>query len=153
MTDVPVTTTLPASPAAAPNTPTKSPLDILEEILNDPKSKTPIEPGTAAASVTSAVPEAATQPPPAVPQLTAEEIAAQQQVQDQADQQALAAETAELKTIVNTPAYQARVQQAAAAQEETQQHVEATKEFEIKQLEHSKIPVPVNAPVSEANPI
>lgn len=137
---------VPAAPAAANSSPapTKSPLDILEEILNDP-SKKAVQP--AAAAATGAPPPNPGEPVPAesalppIPQPSEAEILAQQQAQLIKDQAELITEQANLQTIVDTPAYQARVQQAAATAEESQRQALAGQGFEIKQLDHTKIPM------------
>lgn len=151
-TNVDPATAAPILSAAAPNSPaaptatdnqvtpaagqsTQSPLDVLEQILNDQKAaaQMPAVPGSEVGAPQA--PPPTTQPP----QPTAQEVAeleAQRHLEDQAE---LQEKISELHQITDTPAYQARVQQDATAQAETTATEASQAGFEIVQLDHTKI--------------
>jgi hypothetical protein len=128
---------VPSSTQPSTNPAQKSPLDILEEILQqkDGAGGT-AEPVVAQPAVDPAAQEAA--------QL-AEIKALEQQhlVQDQAE---LAVRQAELATATQSTAYQARVQQDQASQQESKAHATASEGYDIQQLQHTKIQEVITEP-------
>lgn len=117
------------SATPAPTTPQKSPLDLLEDILNESKNA-----GGAADPAAAAAAEAE-----AIAAQQAEKISQMQAQNKVADEQAIEQGIAELSSIKDTPAYQARIQQEAATVQAHDQQADAQRGFEIKQLSHKKI--------------
>lgn len=124
-------TTPTASDPAAP--PQKSPLDILEEILQQKGGVG--EPADAA----SAAPAAPVVDPAAEEAAKLAEIKALEQQSQAEDQAALAAKQAELASAKQTPAYQARVKQDQATKQQSDSQNAAHEGYQIKQLQHTKI--------------
>lgn len=119
-----------SDPQAAPIQPTapqggqsKSPLDVLDQILNDAQTK---------ATETAAQQEEAEKN-------KLEEAAARQKEEDK---QLLEQQIAELQHVKETPEYQARVQQIAEQSQAQAQHAEEMAGSEIRQIEHTKVDVP-----------
>jgi hypothetical protein len=130
--------------------PQKSPLDILEELLNDTKAKGGAKGKSSAAlpGVNPGVPDGGAADEAAEAAAKAEEAAkAAEEAERQRiiaqrkleDEQHLIAQRAAMEELKNTPQYQARVQQDQQEEEEHKQHDEAVQGYEIKQLEHKKI--------------
>jgi hypothetical protein len=145
------------APAADPNAPQKSPLDILEEILGD-AAKSGAAPGAGAAPGTAGSADAPAEPPkpqiPAEPQISPEELAAKEAAQKAKDEADILQKQAELQTITQTPEYHARVEQNAAAEASAHEHDTDGQGFEIIQLEHKKLPdVQVQADPVPAQPV
>ena len=112
----------------------KNPLDVLEELLKDS--------GGGAAGAAGG--KGAEAPKPG--ELSEEELEQKRQEfeqkqaeQAQVDAQQLAQQHELLKTIKDTPEYQARVQQQEEAAAESEQKQQASDGFEITQLDHDKI--------------
>jgi hypothetical protein len=122
----------------------KSPLDVLEEILNDAQGKgggasdgaglaaDPNAPAGAAAAATPADQAVADQQALA----KIEEQVAQQNAQDQVQ---MTQHLAQIQEITHSPEYQAVVQQEDAKKQEVVTHQEEHKGFEIIQLGHTKV--------------
>lgn len=116
-----------------PATDDKNPLDVLEELLRDS--------GGGGASGGAAAPA------PSKPGELTEEELAQKRVefeekkaeQTVIDSEQLAKQQELLKTLKDTPQYQARVQQEEEKVEESQKAAVASDGFEITQLDHDKI--------------
>ena len=122
----------PVDPAASK----KSPLDVLEEILQDSKGK--------AQSSTPNDQAAASDDQVAVPVVDPEEEArkaAEIEAQKQADQQAIAIKQQEIENMKQSPQYQAAVEQKEEEVQEQTQQQDFMKGNEIRQLEHKKIEV------------
>ena len=129
--------------ASAPAKAQKSPLDILEEILKEADSQDAAKAGSTPSAAAPASPD-----PAVTPEQTAEadaavqaQIAQQQEAQRQQDQIALQQQIEALKTISDTPQFQ-----AAQEQHQEEQDVRDSEDVgrvgnEIRQLEHIKIPV------------
>lgn len=132
------TATSASSPASAPSG-QKSPLDILEEILKESDAQ---KTGVAGAGSDSASGQAAAgdEPQPSDEELQAQ-IQQQQEAQRLADEAALKQQIEELKTINQTPQYQAAQAQDQAEADERQHEADELVGLEIRQLEHTKIPV------------
>lgn len=132
VTDQPV-----LDPSSVPADPTsKSPLDVLEEIL---QQRAPVGTDTSdsAAQSPSVTPNAPADATP--PQMSAEEIAALEAERTAADKVALAAKQAEMESILQTPQNLAREAQENAAAATTASKAVAMDGYEIKQLDHTKI--------------
>lgn len=115
---------------SATGAPTQSPLDALEQILQQAKANK--------ASATPDVNEEAK----LAEQKKKEELAkfeAQKEQQRILDAQNMAAKIAELKTVEQMPEYQARLEQDQAKIDEAAQADSAGDGYEIGQLEHSKL--------------
>ncbi len=123
----PPATPLPADPAAGGG---KSPLDMLEQILKDQKQEGAEAPATPVAAPVV----------PAEPLISPEELQAQQAAHKAQDEVDLKAKIAELETIKQTPEYQARVEQNAQAQTQAEEAHSGQEGFEIRQLDHTKVP-------------
>lgn len=115
--------------------PTKSPLDILEEIL-----------GKSGAGVSDADRAEADQTVAAQKEDT-QQLAAQQQYevvlqeQQAKDNAAIQEKTQELASIIQTPAYQARVQQEATEHQQQELKDEELDGYEVNQIAHTTIEV------------
>ena len=121
-------------PTATPAADDKNPLDILEELLKDSGGG-----GAAGGSKPAAEPSKPgelTEEELAQKRAEFEEIKAEQNIED-AEQ--LVKQKELLKTLTQTPAYQARVQQEEEKVVETKTAEEASAGFEITQLDHDKI--------------
>lgn len=120
-----------AQPAADAN-----PLEALEQILKDARAK-----------AESQQPEAGAAVPPKPPgPMTAEEAQTKQAVLDAKaeeneirDQAAISQQLADLQSVVNTPAYQARVEQDSAKKQADELKQDQADKFAIHQLGHTKI--------------
>lgn len=127
----------PVDPTAAQAPAGKSPLEMLEEMLQATQAQQPA--ATPAPAQTAASPQGGTPPPVAEPQLDPAVIAQAQADSNAQDQVDLKAKLEELKTISQTPEYQARVAQNQAAVKEEAQQQSAIQGYEIHQLDHKKI--------------
>lgn len=100
----------------------KSPLDVLETILDEAKSKT--------RTVNQQEQQEEQQ---------RQELAQQDAQQKAEDAQKLRQQIEELKTVTQTPAYQARVEQEQEKQEEQEKEKQEQQGYQIVQLEHTKV--------------
>lgn len=114
----------------------KNPLDILEELLRDSGGSGG---GAAGGPAEPAKPEEPAEPTPEEKAKAREEI--EQKMADQAvvDAQHVAEQQELLKSLKDTPQYQARVHQDQEKAENSQANQVASDGFEIDQLEHDKI--------------
>lgn len=137
--------TVPAPPAGQPpstdpaqaGAPQKSPLDMLEDILADAQKKDQAKKGeTEAAAKAEAEAKAAAEKAAQEAALEAEKLRQQQE-----DELQLKQKQEELKTIVETPQYQARVDQQQAEEQKHAAEDAAGAGFQITQLGHTKIQV------------
>ena len=110
-----------------------NPLDALEQILKDAKAK----------SAASAAPSASA---PAAPSTAAADEAAKQaviaekeKVQDVEDQAAIGVQLDELKQVVETPAYLARIEQDRLKKQQDDEKKKQADAYAIIQLGHTKI--------------
>lgn len=131
------TTSQPFPKSPAP-TGQKSPLDILEEILNEADAQEDGDTAAAGAPKAGATPAAEPQVPDAEIQA---QIKQQEEQHKQQDAIALQQKIEELKTITQTPEYQAAQTQDHAKEEKLHQEEEERAATEIRQLQHTKIPV------------
>ncbi|NCN06847.1 MAG: hypothetical protein GW946_03330 [Candidatus Pacebacteria bacterium] len=122
-------------PTAAPAADDKNPLDILEELLKDSGGGGAAAGGSKPAAQPSK-PGELTEEELAQKRAEFEEIKAEQNIED-AEQ--LVKQKELLKTLTQTPAYQARVQQEEEKVVEIKTAEEASAGFEITQLDHDKI--------------
>ncbi len=139
----PFAKTAPSDPAAIPTqtqttnqavdpaAPQKSPLDVLEEILNEAQAK---QSATAAENEQSAEAQKAAEEEAKLAEVKAQEAAQVQQdlIATEQQKQAIQAET-------NSDAYKARVQQETQKKTDEEHHAEETKGYEIIQLGHTKV--------------
>jgi hypothetical protein len=138
---------VPATPTVSPDpvqanvptsgTPQKSPLDMLEDILADAQKKDQAKKGEVEAAAKA---EAEAK---AAAEKAAQEAALEQEKvrQQQEDEALLHQKQEELKTIVETPEYQARVEQQTAEEQKHADETAAGAGFQITQLGHTKIEV------------
>lgn len=120
----------PVQPVNTPQTasaPNKNPLDILEEMLQQKGGAD--DPAPTSPSVDSVAEEAA--------QLA--EVKAMEEQRVARDQAELTARQAELAMATQSTEYQARVQQDQATQEKSSADAAASRGYEVKQLQHTKI--------------
>lgn len=103
----------------------KNPLDVLEEILNQSKKEDTAQQAEAQQAAAEQAEMAQAQ----------QEMAAQRRE----DQAKIQQQLEQLKTIEDTPQYQARVEQEAAKVQEKQDSENGTKGNEIRQIQHTKI--------------
>ncbi len=136
----------PAAPTPSPVDPTaaqapagKSPLEMLEEMLQATQAQQPAATPAPTQTAAAPAPQAGATPPVAEPQLDPAVIAQAQADSNAQDQVDLKAKLEELKTISQTPEYQARVAQNQAAVNEEAQQQSAIQGYEIHQLDHKKI--------------
>jgi hypothetical protein len=120
MTD-PAQNSVPApTPTAAPAPGQTSPLDVLDQILNDAQSK-------AAAQETAKEEE------------EKQKLQAEVERQKQEDQAKLQQQITELKTVTQSPEYQAKVDQDKQAAVQAEEHAQQMDGMEIIQLDHKKV--------------
>lgn len=108
----------------------KNPLDVLEELLQKTKEKQGLGEDTAAEQAEREEAEKA-----AIEQQRLEEA----QRQAALDAQGILDQRASLKTLQDTPQYQARMAQEAETQQNKQQTLTAQDGFQIEQLKHTKV--------------
>lgn len=129
----------PSTDATTPAAPSKSPLEILEEMLQASRTQGPaaldtnaLDGGQPAAS--PAAPAAAEEPQP-----TQADTQAAMDAHAIVDQEQIQQQLAQMQEIKNTPEYQARIaQDSAKATEEASKNAQGDG-FQIKQLGHTKL--------------
>lgn len=132
-------TTVPAAPVPAPKSDAqKSPLDVLEEILNESKGSSGGPAVDPAAAKAAAEAQAAAEAAKAEAEAMAK-VQADMERQRLEDQQKLKEQITDLKTIKDTPAYQARVAQDEEKKQEAAATAVAGAGYEIVQLDHTKV--------------
>lgn len=128
---------LPPQPPIDPNAPQKSPLDLLEDILADAqkkdsaKAEEKVEAAKNEEQAKAAADQAATDAA----------IEAEKEKHRLEDEALLKQKQEELKTIVDTPEYQAKMAQEEAADKQEAEEFSAGQGFDITQLKHTKIQV------------
>jgi hypothetical protein len=120
----------PAAPAAGK----KSPLDVLEDILNESKGAD----GEAGKDPAAAAAELAADAAKAEAEALAK-VQADTEQQRLIDEAKLKEQIAGLGTLKDTPAYQARVSQDAEKQADAAQAAAAGQGYDIVQLDHTKV--------------
>lgn len=135
-----VTTTNASNSAVDPaDSSQKTPLSVLDDILNESEQEMSDEAAAqAAAAQAAAAAEAAKQSEQAAKVAAYEQAMAEQRAKDQ---QRIQQQLEELKTIETTPENQARLQQIEESKQQKTQSVLDSEGYDIKQLDHAKIPI------------
>jgi len=139
-------TNLPTDPTAATDPSQQNPLDILEKLLQDTKSKkaasAATDPSTLGAPLRAPVSpptEAAPAVPAEEPSLTEEDYERIRAEHDEADQVKIEEQKVIMEQLKQSPQYKARVQQDEEKASVDQAHQQDQDGFQIEQLDHTKI--------------